>query len=306
MLRLPDPAATRRSQLEGWYWRLADEANGRVVVVLCGVGRPRRGAPWGLAAIAAHPGGVVRWGVVDGAAGDPDGFGAWALPLLRGGTNHVWARIGDTSVDVRLELPVISPGPSIGPGHALPALPQYWQAHVLDAHVRGDATIAGERWSLEGARGYAEKNWGPEFAGDWWWGQAFHDDEVSVSFAGGPIRPVPGVAAAPTAVVLRAGGSIHRMFPPRAVTIVATAPGEWRVRATRAGLRVVIEGDAAGSEPHALPVPDVDARRCDLRAAQHLTARLRLTVREGRRLRFSGETLLAGLERGLPSVSPPG
>lgn len=306
MLRLPDPAATRRSRLEGWYWRLADETSGRVVVVLCGVGRPRRGAPWGLAAIAAHPGGVVRWGVVDGAAGDPDCFGAWALPLLRGGMDRVRARIGDTSVDFRLERPVLSPGPSIGPGYAMPGLPQYWHAHVLDARVRGEATIAGERWSLEGARGYAEKNWGPEFAGDWWWGQAFHDGGVSVSFAGGRIRPVPGVAVAPTAVVLRAGGSIHRLFPPRAATTVATAPGEWRVRARRGDLRVVIEGEAAGGEPHVLPVPDVDARRCDLRAAQHLTARLRLTVSRGRRVRFSGESHLAGLERGLPSASPPG
>lgn len=300
MLDLRPPVATRGAALEGWYWRAADEATGRAIAVLCGVCRPRRGAAWAVAAIAAHPGGVVRWGLVDGAAGDPGGFGAWGHPLLRGTAAELRARIGDTAVDLRLRAPIVAPRASIGPAQLLPGLPQYWHAHVVDASADGEAVVAGERWDLSGARVYAEKNWGPDFAADWWWGQGFLEHQVGVSFAGGRVGP-----AAPTAIVVRLGPRMLRLAPPLARVTVATAPGAWRVRARGPRLAVEVEGEGAGVAPHLLPVPDVEDRRCRMRSAQHLAGRLRLVVREGRRLRFSGETALAGLERGLPRGAPP-
>lgn len=299
VLHLLPPAATRGARLEGWYWRVADEAAGRAAAVLCGVCRPRRGAPWAVCAIAAHPGGVVRWGQVDGAAGDPAGFGAWAHPLLRGTAAALDARVGDAAVRLRLHAPVIAARSSIAFAAHLPGLPQYWHAHVVDATAEGELVVAGERWDLTGARVYAEKNWGPDFAADWWWGQGFLDPAVGVSFAGGRVGP-----GAPTAVTLRLGDRVHRLTTPLARMTVATAPGAWRVRAQGMRMTVEIEGEAGG-DPHVLPVPHVEERRCAMRSAQHLAGRLHLVVREGRRLRFSGETSLAGLERGLPRAAPP-
>jgi hypothetical protein len=62
---------------------------------------------------------------------------------------------------------------------------------------------------------------------------------------------------------------------------------------------IELEGKANGTPPHALPVP-IAAERCNREdaASQYLASELRLVVRRGRHMLFSGSSALAGLERG--------
>ena len=164
--------------------------------------------------------------------------------------------------------------------------------------------LGDRRVRLDGARAYAEKNWGPGFAGRWWWGQAnaFPDPGLGVAFAGGRL-PLLGASPAPTAVVIRQGERVTRLVPPLARAVTQVGELGWRVRVRSARLRVELEGEAAGQEPHRLPVPDLQARRVDMRSRQLLAGRLRLRVRRGRRTVIDAVSPLAGLELG--DDSPP-
>jgi tocopherol cyclase len=253
-------------------------------------------------ACAAHPGGFVRWASVTPASAHREGFGADAGNVLRGSARALAVRLGDDAwVDVRLSPRVVWPRRgfgALGPAHVVPGLPQYWHPVVLAAEVEGEACLAGDRVRLDGASAYLEKNWGPGFAGRWWWGHgaAFPDGDTAVAFAGGPVL---GPIAA-TAVVVRAGAELLRFAPPLAH---ATADG-WRVRARSPRYSLELEGDDAGTEPHVLPVPDVASGRVDMRSHQWLAGRLHVHLRRGRRTVVDATSPLAGLELGFP-VSPP-
>jgi tocopherol cyclase len=160
---------------------------------------------------------------------------------------------------------------------------------------------------LDGATAYAEKNWGPRFAGHWWWGHAgaFPGGDVTVAFAGGRLA-LAGRVVPPTAVVVRLGKQVLRLAPPLARVRVRATDRTWILRAQSPRHSVVIEGDAGATAPHVLPVPDVASGRVDMRSSQYLAGRLRLRVSRGSRTVFEGESPLAGLERGVPaSLSDP-
>jgi Tocopherol cyclase len=300
-----DPAAAHGSAMEGYYWRVVDASAGVVIVILCGVCQGPNG-PWAAVALAAHPGGFVRHAVVTPAAGRRDGFGVRAAEILYGSAERLCARLGDdTWIDLRMLSPVPWPRPvfgALGPAHALPGLSQYWHPVVLAAGVEGQACIVGKPVPLDGATAYAEKNWGPRFAGHWWWGHAgaFARDDVTVAFAGGRLA-VAGRLVPPTAVVLRLGKHVLRFSPPLARMVVRATDGGWAVRARSPRHGVQIEGDADGVAPHVLPVPDVTSGRVDMRSRQYLAGRLRLRLSRGKRTVFEGESPLAGLERGTPA-----
>jgi hypothetical protein len=196
----------------------------------------------------------------------------------------------------------------LGPGQLVPGLAQYWHPVLLAAEVEGEACIGGRRLRLEGARVYAEKNWGPGFAGRWWWGQAgaFPDSTVGVAFAGGRL-PMLGVSAAPTAVVVRLGERVLRFAPPLARAQARADAHSWHVQVRSPRYRLELEGEAGKEEPHRLPVPDVWERRVEMRSQQVLAGRLRLSVHRGRQTLIDAVSPLAGLEFGEPSrerVSP--
>ena len=273
-----------------------------MIVWLCGVCRGRGGS-WATVALAAHPGGFLRHAALEPAAGDPHGFGAWADDAFRGSLDELRVRMGDDAwVDARLRPRVVWPRRALGAlglGQLVPGLAQYWQPVLLDADVEGEACVGGRRLRLEGARAYAEKNWGPGFAGRWWWGQAdaFPDRDVGVAFAGGRL-PLLGVCPSPTAVALRLGERVQGFVPPFARVRVAVGSHGWRVRVRGPRHRLELEGEADGAEPHRLPVPDVAQRRVDFRSQQVLAGRVRLRVSRGRRMLFDAVSPLAGLELG--------
>lgn len=303
--RLDDPAADHGAALEGSFWRVVDEATGRVAIVLCGLCRPRDGRPWALVAVATHPGGAVRWVRRDGGGGRRDGFGVRVPGVLDADAERVEADLGDgTRVRLALRDAVRLRVPSLGAAQALPGLHQYWHAALVDGRADGEVAVGGQRWALSGARAYAEKNWGDAFADDWWWGQGFLEQDAAVSFAGGRLA-LGVVRLAPTAVVLRLGPRVHRLVAPLARVSTQVAPGEWRIRArTPAGLIVELAGDATPDHAHALPVPLVEARDVVLRSRQHLAGVLEVSVRSGGRVRLRARTSLAGLERGRPAPPP--
>jgi hypothetical protein len=283
-----------------------------VVVALCSVCRDAVGR-WGMATLAAHPGGFARTVVTQTAVAGADAFGARLEGALRGDGSRLMVDLGpDARLDVTLHdgvgWPRRRPFGALGLAHAVPGLPQYWHPVVLAAGVSGSVRAGGIERSLDGAVGYAEKNWGRGFPGRWWWGQAatFPDPEVGVAFAGGRL-PLPGADPAPTAVVVRLGACRLALAPPLHRTRVRLGDGAWRLATRGPRHRVDIEGDAAGSVAHALDVPVPGERRTADGARQHLAGRIELTVRAGRRVCYRGTAELAGLEvNGPPPGARPG
>jgi tocopherol cyclase len=302
-----DPARDHGTAMEGYYWRLFHPEAGWVIVWLCGICRGSS-ASWAAVALAAHPGGFLRHGTLAPAAGDFDRFGARAGDAFRGSLHELRVRMGDDAwVKARLRPRVTWPQRvlgALGVGHLVPGLAQYWHPVLLAAEVEGEACLGGRRLRLDGAHAYAEKNWGPGFAGRWWWGQAdaFPDIDAGVAFAGGRL-PMLGVSAAPTAVVLRLGERVLRFVPPLARARVSVGTNGWRVQVRSARHRLELEGEAGGEKPHWLPVPDVQERRVDIRSKQVLAGGLRLRVHCGRRALIDAVSPLAGLELGEPAYA---
>lgn len=301
-----DPARAHGSAMEGYYWRIVDASAGSVVVFLCGICEGLEG-PWATVAVAAHPGDFVRHTTIAPAAGRRDCFGVHAAEILQGSAEGLQAHIGDdTWIELRTRSRVHWPRPvfgALGPAQAVPGLGQYWQPVVLAARVEGHACIGGRPVRLDGATAYAEKNWGPGFAGHWWWGHAgaFGAGDVTVAFAGGRLA-LAGRVVPPTAVVVRLGARVLRFAPPLARVHVRATDRTWAIRVRSARHQVEIEGDAGDAAPHLLPVPDVASGRVDMRSRQYLAGRLRLRVRRSSRTVFEGESPLAGLERGVPAA----
>ena len=175
-----DPRGYHGVGMEGHFWRLTRPAGGEVVIVIAAVCRDGRGRRWGMAALAAHPGGVVHAVTVD--AADERSLRVDLGPD---------ARLDATFADA-LPWPRRAFG-ALGPAHVVPGLSQYWHPWLLRARVSGSARLGDETIDLDGAVAYAEKNWG---AGGmppaWWWGQAhgFDRPDVCVAFAGG-MPPAP-------------------------------------------------------------------------------------------------------------------
>ena len=269
-----DPGADRGTPFEGWYWRFSDPSSGRVVIGLCGGMRT-----WALGAVASSPGRAVEQ-TVAGSVGEVLPGGA----AVRAGSSRVEAELSDVVAWPRRMLG------ALGPAHLLPWMPQYWQPLVLRATAHGEAVVRGERIRIDGWQAYHEKNWGPAFAGDWWWGQAHLDADADVAFAGGHLL---GPLAA-TAVVVRVADELISLAPP-ALVRARLGNGTWTVHARSARHAVTIE--AEGRRPHVLPVP-AGERRSEPRSHQVLAGRLQITVRRGRRTLLRAESAVAGLERG--------
>jgi hypothetical protein len=306
-----DPRGYHGVGMEGYFWRITQPASGAVVVVLLAVNRDAAGGVWGMAAMAAHPGGFVRSASFAGAAAARRGLGVRAVdgsgpPVLQADDERLLVDFGpDARVDVAFEERVSWPSRrvfgGIGPAQSIPGLSQYWHPHLLGARVRGEAVVGGVVVDLTGATAYAEKNWG---AGGhppaWWWGQAhgFEREDVCVAFAGGEASVGP-VAVLATSVVVAIGGDVLRLVRPVVPLRVTVDGSGWRLRGRTARYEVEVEGHANGTEPHLLPVP-VPAlrRRLDELSAMHLAGEMRVRVRRRGRILFEGTSALAGLERG--------
>jgi Tocopherol cyclase len=298
-----DPRRAHGVAMEGYYWRFTDVAAGRVVVALCGVCED-----WAMVALAAHPGGFVRVATVPGARADSRALGVRAGTALVAAGDELAVDLGPgATLRARLTDAVGWPRAwgALGPAHAVPGLGQYWHPHVLGATVEGEARLGGDDdVSLAAATAYAEKNWGSAFSSEWWWGQAhgFAEPEACVAFAGGPLR-LAGWRWAPSAVVLRLGGELIVLRPPLARVAAEVGSHGWRLRARSAGWALELEGTDAGAPAARLPVPLPGTdRELDWRSHHVLAGALRVELLRGRRVRWAGESALAGLEAGGPQT----
>jgi hypothetical protein len=286
----------RAFALDGWYWRFT-WPDGRVAIVLCGV------CPgWAVVGVGLHPGRVWRSAILDAPEADSRGVrigGAFAAEPER-----VRVDLGDdvrALADLRDAVRWPRPWPGTGPAGRLPGLRQYWLPHVLRARAEG--SVMG--WDLEGATGYAERNWGNGFPPVWWWGEAhdFGGDPVTVAFAGGPAL---GRLRA-TAVVVLIDGRLVRLGEPLLAPVAAdVAPGRWALRGRSPRHRIEVEADADPAAAHILDVPVPAERRTVPWSHQHLAGRLRVRVTRRGRLVYENETGLAGLELGRALPTPRG
>jgi hypothetical protein len=261
-------------------------------------------------AVGAHPGGFLRTAALDTARAERSKF------ALRGGNtpeatvtasvDRLQIDLDDVHLDLRFTDQQAWPKAFAGGGliSSIPFLTQYWHPYRLGGTATGAVEFSGGRWSFDAATLYAEKNWGPGFPERWWWGQAhdFGDADVSVAFTGGllqlgPIRRDLGL------VVVRLGDRLIRIAPP-ALIRCQLSEARWTVRAKSPRYQIDLDGDGAGRQPHALPVPLLAERRNVGTAVEHLAGRLHCVVREFGRVVFDGSSELAGLEVGsLPDHS---
>ena len=137
-----------------------------------------------------------------------------------------------------------------------------------------------DRWHLDQAKLYTERNWGAGFPERWWWGQAhdFGDDDVSVAFSGGLLALGP-LRTDIAGVVVRLGQRVIRLTPPTAWVRSALGDGRWTLRARSLRYHVEIDGDGVHRQPHVLPVPLPGERRNVNTDYEHLAGRLRCVVK---------------------------
>jgi tocopherol cyclase len=281
---------TRGATLSGWFWRFT-WPDGRAAVVLCGV------CPgWALTGVATHPGGAWRPAILDGPEADGRGVRIGAAFAGEAGRLRVDIPGARVHADLRDAVPWPRPWHGTGPAGWAPFLRQYWRPLVLRAAAEGFVEV-GERWSLDGATAYAERNWGNGFPPVWWWGEAhdFGGDRCTVAFAGGPaLGPLHA-----TAVVVHVGGRLVRLGEPLVAAVRAdVAPGRWVLRGRSLRHRVEVEAAGEPGAEHMLDVPVPAERRVLPWSHQHLAGRLRVRLERRGRLVYEGESALAGLELG--------
>jgi hypothetical protein len=303
-----DPRGWHGVGLEGYYWRFAHAPPGRAVAVILAISRDADGAPWGLVALAGHPGGFVRSGVAPTARAAPHGLdvrlGDGEHTVLAASEDRLLVDLGaDARLDVRLDR--LRPWPrrvfgALGPAQVVPRLSQYWHAHLLGGRARGSVTLGGSGFELDGFSAYAEKNWGEGgMPPAWWWGQAgaFEREDAAVAFAGGRAG-VGRLRVGAGALVVALGGDVLRIVRPLQPLRVDLGDGTWRLGGHTGVHRIEVEGVADGP-PHMLPVPVPSARRVlEARSPQHMAGTLRVRVSRRGRTVYEGESPLAAFEQG--------
>ncbi|WP_430333935.1 tocopherol cyclase family protein [Rhodococcus sp. ACT016] len=300
-----NPLAAHDVAMEGYFWRFTQRDSGRVLIALAGINRAADGR-WATLGLGTHPGGFLRTAVHPVASADPDRLGAFAGNAFRGTTDRLRVDLGPGArLDVRIIDPVPWPRRRLGGSsvfHVVPALNQYWHPWLLGGRVEGWAEVDGERWDLDDAQVYGEKNWGREgFPKSWWWGQAqgFDDPRVCVAFAGGTVTAGPLRTEVTAVVVALPDGRVVRLGNPVTSPIRArVGDGAWLLSGGNRRWSVEIEGRAPLSGAHVLPVPLPSERRNVPGALEHLGGNLRVTVHHNGRCALSGESHLAGLEWG--------
>lgn len=308
-----DLVGARGVSTDGWFWRLTDPENRRVVFALAGLCTPREGEPWGLVGLGADPAGALATARLDrvraAASGmDLDFFGE--AGHFRASRDHLDVRIGGSRLRVDLTDQQAWRGRLGGSSvfQIVPRLNQYWHPWLLGGRTTGSFSSGAISWDLSGAQPYAEKNWGRGgFPVDWWWGQAqgFDEREACLAFAGGRIHlGRPGrdarLTTEVTALVLRTpDGHQVRLGNPGTSSVTTRIRGdEWLLRGDNPLWRVEVEAQCLPSEAFVLPVPLVEEGRGAPGAleAQLASAQVRLWRRG--RLYWQGFSSTVAIERG--------
>jgi tocopherol cyclase len=307
-----NPLPSHGCAMEGWFWRVTDAAAGRVIVALFSVNRHPDG-DWSTAAVALHPGDVVRAKALDNPRVGQSPF------ILAAGTNakasfaasfdSLRLNLDDVHLDLSFTDSYDWPKAFAGGGiwSSVPFLNQYWHPYRLGGTATGTVEHPSGTWPLDDSKLYTERNWGTGFPDRWWWGQAhdFGDDDVSVAFSGGLLTLGP-IQRDVGGVVVRLDGHVIRLTPPTAWVTSELTERRWSVNATSLRYQVELHGDGSDLDPHVLPVPLPGERRKVGTDFEHLAGRLHCVVRQFGLVIFDGRSDLAGLEVGsLPGFQRP-
>ena len=95
------PLASHGTEMEGWFWRVSDEASGRALIALCSVNRHPAG-DWSTTAVGVHPGLVVRSAALSGARAVQSPFSVTAgddAGNFTVGADRVRFELGDLAVE---------------------------------------------------------------------------------------------------------------------------------------------------------------------------------------------------------------
>lgn len=292
-------------RMEGYFWRFTQPGARQVVIALNGVNRAVDGA-WATVGLADLRGGFLRTVAHPQGHADPWTLGSIAGEAFQGDAHHLKVDLGaDARLDVRITDQMWWPRRMFGGSsyfQMIPALNQYWHPWLLGGRAEGTASLGGQVWDLTGAQVYAEKNWGRGgFPDAWWWGQAhgFAEPQACVAFAGGIVTAGPLRTEVTAVVVLMPDGTLIRLGNPGTSPVRAdVSDGRWLLQGRSLGWSVDVAAEAPPGDSHVLPVPLPLERRNVAGALEHLGGTLQIEVRRRGRLRWSGHSTLAGLERG--------
>lgn len=294
--------------MEGYFYRVTDPSTGRVAIALIGVNRGPDG-PWatlGLATAGADGPATLATRAAPGAWADPERLGARSGDAFVAHARGVDVDLGE-GARMHLEITDALEWPRRAFGgssvfQCVPALNQYWHPWLLGGRATGWVEAGGERWDLDGAQVYGEKNWGGGgFPESWWWGQAqgFDEPDACVAFAGGQIHSGPLRTEVTALVVRLPGGRVVRLGNPVVSPVRAeVSDDEWRLSGRGYGWRIDAVGRAPLARAHVLPVPLPAEGRNTAGALEHLAGELEVTVRRRGRVVWSGRSALAALEHG--------
>ena len=262
---------------------------------------------WGMATLAAHPGGFART-AVEPARRSPTRTRSASRSAARCAATRSGVHVDlgpDARLDVALDDVVRWPRRALGAlgaAHARARASRSTGSRSCSARrVRGRARSAASG-STSTARSPTRRRTGrapsPTTGGGATPRRSASRD-VMAAFAGGRVR-LAGAPVAPTAVVVRLGGELLALAPPLARTRVAAGAAGWRLRTRGAG--GVARGDRGRAGRGAARARRARAGRA-AHASRARTSTSRggstLTVRRGGRLRYRGESALAGLEHGV-------
>ncbi|MGJ3510011.1 tocopherol cyclase family protein [Enemella sp. A6] len=306
-----DPLPWHGVSMEGYFWRLTDPDNERVVIALVGINTPRQGPAWATVGIATEPEQVLVTAELPDARADERALGAWVGDHVAATRDHVRFDLDGAAVNFRVDRPRPWPQRSFGGSsyfQTVPGLNQYWHPWLLGGRAHGSLTVDGVQTEVDGWQVYAEKNWGRGgFPDAWWWGQAqgFSDRDAAVAFAGGVVTAGPTVLGrrlsteVTALVVALPDGRVLRLGNPVTSPVHTEAePGRWVLHGRSRNWRVDVEAFADPDQSFVLPVPLVEERRNTPGDLEHLVGELRVTVRRGHNIVWRDETRLAALEVG--------
>ena len=178
----------------------------------------------------------------------------------------------------------------------VPFMECYHGVLSMDHALGGTLRIGDTDVTLDGGRGYVEKDWGTSFPSSWVWGQSNHFETAGASCMVSVARiPWRGSSFTGHIAGLLLDGRLHRFATYTGSRLVELATGESGARIAMAGgggrLEIEMDGAVAG----ALRAPVLGAMQG--RSDEALDGRLRVRLlRDGSRPVFVGEGRAAGVE----------